>query len=169
LDINQVILDNQKTVGYYAKKYHYLSDSREDLLQDLNLYLIESLSRYQGKMTNMRSLITLIIKRRVGRLLDHRYGNNGYIKKEDILRDPADFDIYYYEMDDILSGIEIDIENFDAESKKIIMMVIEGYTKKEIAEQMGVCRQTFYLYHLRDVMEKMGKLFREYGYEVQAV
>lgn len=169
MNVNQVVLDNQVTVSYYAKKYYYLGDSREDLKQELNCYLVESLQNYQGKMTNMRSLVTLILRRRVGRLLDHKYGNNGMMKKEEIIQDPKDFDVYFYEMDDLISGVEIDIKKFDEESRKILTMLIQGFSKKEIADTLGVSRANFYEFYLKDIMEKVTNLFLEYGYEMQAV
>jgi len=135
-----LLAEHDLTLKTLARKYYWIAFSKEDLLQDLILNVAISLVGYDGKLTNMNSVVTLLAKRHINDRIQQKYAREGFCKCVDFPEKVDGVDAYCVSVgpwnvsrvsmeNEVL--LKLDSEKLDAEVLSFIMKASD-YTLKRI-------------------------------------
>lgn len=126
------------SVCIFARKYLKDADIAEDIAQDA---FVEFWNRKE-QFDDIRTIKGFIYTVTKNKCLNHIKATN---IREGILREKFISDVYFYELvqeEEIYRIVHSAVNGLAAQSRKIVLLSMEGYTNKEIAKELDVSVNT---------------------------
>ena len=167
IDINGLIRGNEKSfqilfINYYsvlvsfAMKYLESQDVAEDIVQDVFVKIWESREKL-GEIDNLSAYLYQMV----------RFKSFNYLRAEKIRQDATKSfaeELDEIEMNEYIKNetFRIVMQNLPSGSRNVFSRAIQGYSAKEIAEELGIAVETVKKQKQiarRILKEKLGNLF----------